>query len=568
MWTPFSRIDLRIKQKMILSYLFLLLLIVGFIFSYFPAEQRTQLERELQNKLQDMTEMLAIGVGVSLSTGETAIFGATVDWVKNDADVAHVVVLDEDGAVLVEEAFGDNHTRLSVATVLEDSVVTELGGVSYFAVPILYEGAPQGRAILGLSRAHLESELQENQSASVAAGLVLLLVGTAVVWVLSGLIASPIVEMTDVATRLAAGNTGVPVPVGAGGEVGGLARAFGTMQTNLRLISTQAQQIAQGNLSHRVDEGGDLADAFNQMVDDLSQLVRQVQDASLQMDLFASKILKAIMEQSSSATQQSASISTTADTMAELARTSERITESSNRVFETAQGTQSDAQSGVKALQDTISHMAEIRDAGDRSIGEIRQQSQKVRQISGVMDIIDSIADQTKLIAFNAAIEAAGAGEKGKRFGVVAQEVRRLADTVVEATEDIRSQIVEMQEATTLLVETSQENTQSVERGMGSAHDTENSLQQIVRSASTTTDAVDQISRALSGQKDFADQVMYSLNEAAGGAEQFARTVDETNQVAAEMSGFSRTLNSLIGRFRVHADDDADAGRGGGRKAQ
>ena len=544
------RLRMGIKLKLLMSYLALLFVLISFILVYVPHQQKRQLERELNNKLRDMTEMLAIGMGVGLASGDSEIFRVTINWVKDDRDLAVILVLDEEGEEMLPP---HNRELLSgpVERLTASSEIRTMGNISFFASPIEHEGMGFGHAVVGLSREHLDREVSENRSTFIAVGLVILLIGTGVVWVLSNLLGTPIVEMRDVAMRIADGETAVSVPVKAGGEIGELAQAFRTMLENLRLIATQAQRISGGDLSQGVEQKGDLADAFNQMVGDLSQLVRQVQDAGGRMDDFSAQMSQAITGQTSTASQQSASIGQTATTMEELARSSEEMTVSSNRVVESAQGTQADARNGVEALARILEHMKEIKASTERSLQDTKTLSDKVAQIDTVMNVIYNITDQTKLIAFNASIEAVAAGDAGKRFGVVAQEVRRLADTVVEATDDIRQQIGEIKEATYNLVSTAEENTRTTEEGMESATAATGSLEQIQGSVGTTAEAIDQISRSIEGQKEAAEQIMLSLNEISTGARSFARGVEETNLVATDLHALSQELIQLIGRFKV-----------------
>ena len=538
-----------IRLKLLLSYISLLFVLIAFILIYVPNQQQRQLKRELDNKLMDMTEMLAIGIGVSLVTGDTDIFGATIDWVKGDEDLAVILVVDEEGDEIIShnlELLGEPVARLT-----EGSKIVTREDISYYASPMERDGMFLGHAIIGLSREHLNREIEENRQTFIVVSLVILVLGTGMIWILSNVLGGPIVEMKDIAIRIANGETDVPVSVRAGGEIGDLAKAFSTMLANLRVIVTHAQRIAQGDLSHDVAESGDLADAFNQMVDDLSQLVRQVQDAGTRMDAFSAQMSQAIMAQTSTASQQSASIGQTAATMQELARASDEMTKNSNRVVESAQGTERDAEHGVQALERIREHMAGIRKSNESSLREINALSEKVKQIDSVMDVIYKITDQTKLIAFNAAIEAVAAGDAGRRFGVVAKEVRRLADTVVEATEDIRQQIGEIQEATGNLVSVAEENTRAIEEGMESATSTTSSLEQILGSVGTTAEAIDHISQSIEEQKEAAEQIMLSLNEISTGAQSFARSVEESNVVAGDLSGLSKELTTLIGRFKV-----------------
>ena len=543
------RLRVGIKLKLLLSNLLLLFVLIAFTLIYVPHQQQRQLERELNTKLSDMTEMMAIGLGVSLASGDSEIFRATVAWVKGDKDLAFILVLDEDG----DEIISQNREVLTAPAeeVTGSARILTFGSVSYCAVPIEHEGTSFGHAVLGLSRENLNREVSENRSTFIAVSLVILVLGTALIWVLSNLIGGPIVEMKDIAMRIAEGDMNVSVPISTGGEIGDLALAFRTMLENLRLIATQAKRIAGGDLSHSVEQKGDLADAFNQMVVDLSQLVRQAQVAGRRMGDFSTQISQAITGQTSTASQQSASIGQTATTMEELARASEEMTANSNRVVESAQGTQRDAQNGAQALERILEHMKEIGASTERSLQETKTLSDKVKQIDNVMDAIGNITDQTKLIAFNASIEAVAAGDAGKRFGVVAQEVRRLANTVAEATDDIRQQLGEIKEATYNLVSSAEENAKTTEEGMASATATTESLEQILGSVGTTAEAIDQISRSIEDQKDAAAQITLSLNEISAGARSFVGSVEESNEVAGDLNGLSKELTKLIGRFKV-----------------
>ena len=541
--------NLPIKLKLIGTNMFLLLLIGLFIFIYYPSQQKKQLQRELHNKLMDMTEMVALGVGVALNSGDSKIIVKVADWAKADEDLASIIVLDEEGVEIVSH----NAKLLSVSpeNLLADTSISTIEGISYFSFPIEHEGLMYGHAIVGLSQIRLQREISENWMTSVLVSLAILILGTTATWVLGNRIGGPIAEMKDVAMKIAEGKTDVPISVNSGGEIGDLANAFMTMEKNLGLIAVQAQIIARGDLSQTVEARGDLADAFNQMVGNLSELVRQVREGGMRIDASSAQISAAIQEQTSTAAQQSASIAETTTTMEELARTSREITESSNEVVKTAIETQTDAQSGVEAVKDTVTQIEVVKEANEESIKGIMSLSEKVQQINEVMDIINDITDRTKLIAFNAAIEAAGAGEMGKRFGVVAQEIRRLADTVVEATEDIRKRIEEIHHATNNMVIASENNTKNIEQGLESTRVTSGSLEKNLRSANRTAESAKQISLSTQQQRTASDQVVQSLQEVSDGAKQFATTVKETNSVASDLSELSKELTALIERFKV-----------------
>ena len=344
--------------------------------------------------------------------------------------------------------------------------------------------------------------------------------------------------------------------VGPGDEIAALSQALERIRGTLLSIIASAQVIAAGDLSRPATGEGDLADAFNQILSSLRQIVDQTRNAGMQINSAVAHMLAASSEQTSSATQQSGSISEVTSTMTELARTSKEVTNSSERVVEIAAQTQGDARSGVEAAKAALVAMDAIRETHEQSTKGVVSLADKVQQISEVMDIIDDIADNTKLIAFNAALEAAGAGESGRRFGVVAQEIRRLADTVVEATEDSPGRIEEIQEATNNMVVASERNSRVFEEGFSATQATADSLQKILGSASSTADSAKQISLSTQQERTAMQQILDAMVEVSEGATHFAGKVNETNEIASNLRGLAAELTELIGRYEV--DEAAD----------
>jgi len=404
----------------------------------------------------------------------------------------------------------------------------------------------------------IDSALQQVRRVFIGTVLASLLLVLSLTFLISSFITRPLRRLMHHFERAAAGDlsAGVDDPLVSGDEIGELTRTFQALQESLRSIATSAQTITSGDLSRSVEEEGDLADAFNHMLANLRQLVGQMRDASLQINSALEQMSAASSEQTSSATQQSSSISEITTTMTELARNSKEVTESSEWVVEIAAQNQEDAHSGVEAARETLGAMDAIRETHEASTRGIVSLSAKVQQINEVMDVIDEIADRTKLIAFNAALEAAGAGETGRRFGVVAQEIRRLADTVVEATEDSRSRIVEIQEATNNMVITSERNSRIFKDGFTATQATADSLRKIMDSASNTTDSAKQISLSTRQERTALQQALDAMLEVSEGATLFASKVSETDRIAANLRELAAMLTELIGRYKV--DENAD----------
>lgn len=399
--------------------------------------------------------------------------------------------------------------------------------------------------------------LQEIRRIFSMAVLVTLVVVVLCTLLISSSLIRPLHKLISKAERVAGGDLSVGEDeslsdeLGVGDEISDLAQAFREMQEGLRSLAASAKMIAAGDLSQSVEAGGDLGDAYNQMLTNLRRMVRQIREAGVQIETASARMAASTSEQTSSATQQSASIGEVTSTMVELARSSKEVTDSSEQVAEIASQNQEDARSGVEAAEATLAAMDAIRESHEISTKGIASLSGKVQQISEIMDIIGDIADQTKLIAFNATIEAVGAGEGGRRFGVVAQEIRRLSDTVMEATEDSRLRIVEIQESASNMVVISERNARTCEEGLTTTRVTADSLQKIMDSANNTAGSAQRISLSTQQERTALEQVLEAMMEVHEGAARFVSKVREGETVSADLRQLATELTELIGSYQV-----------------
>jgi len=198
-----------------------------------------------------------------------------------------------------------------------------------------------------------------------------------------------------------------------------------------------SNRMADGDLTMEIDvtredEAGMLLEAMKHGVDRLKSTLGNVASSTARVDQAADRILGAVSEEIGIATQQAASVNQITSTMEELSATSKQIAETSNHVREIANNNLSETESSEKVVQILMNQMDEINNDNEESIRKIMELGRNSQEITKVIDIISNIADQTKLIAFNASIEASVAGDAGRRFGVVALEIRRLAENVMD----------------------------------------------------------------------------------------------------------------------------------------
>ncbi len=321
-------------------------------------------------------------------------------------------------------------------------------------------------------------------------------------------------------------------------------------------VVSSVKSACEGEIGHKVDvksedEFGVLARSYNQMLDLIVYLITQTQESSTRLSGASSEILSATEQQASGAAEQAASISETTATMEELASTYRQIAENANQVVHMAEASLGNAESGQQAVANTLDAMEQIKARAQSSANKILQLGERSQQIGQVLAIINNIADQTKILALNAAIEAARAGDAGKGFSVVAVEIRKLAESVVDSTGEIETIMTEIQTAANDLVISTEQELKQVGSGVELAHVTGDSLEQILDTIEQTTVAAKEISAATQQQKSATDQVVKAMREVASVAQQTAAGSKQVASAAEQLAAIARESSHVGAAFRI-----------------
>lgn len=299
------------------------------------------------------------------------------------------------------------------------------------------------------------------------------------------------------------------------------------------------------------NEIGELSEWFNKHIENLGLVVKDVHAMTDQVGASANEIAAAVEEQAAITAQQSASMSQITATMEELSVSSSQIAENATAVAHTAKNTLDESERGAAALKQLKAKMEEIIADNQRNINEILELDRKSKEIGKIMGIINDIADQTKLIAFNAAIEAASSGEAGKRFGVVAVEIRRLADNVSESTGEIQSKIGEIQKSVNRLVVASENGSRVINEGAQAAELTEGELKNILEGAKVASESAMQISLSTQQQRTASSQVLSALTEIDQGLHQSSASIRQTSASTHGLTDMSDVLKTKLKVFKM-----------------
>jgi methyl-accepting chemotaxis protein len=329
-------------------------------------------------------------------------------------------------------------------------------------------------------------------------------------------------------------------------------RFMGPLQEVVESVRAACQgEIGRKAVVRGDDEIGVLAASYNQMLDLIVYLIRQTQESSRRLQQSSNDILSATEQQASGSAEQAASISETTATMEELASTYRQIAENADQVVSMAEASLNNAESGQQAVMNTLSAMESIKTRTQSSANKILALGERSQQIGQVLSIINSIADQTKILALNAAIEAARAGEAGKGFSVVAIEIRKLAESVVDSTSEIGAIMSEIQTAANELVMSTEQEMKQVQGGVDLANATGESLDQILEMVEQTTIAAKEISAATQQQKSATDQVVKAMREVAAVAQQTAAGSRQVAESAEALSGMARESSQVGSAFTI-----------------
>ncbi|MCX6135968.1 MAG: HAMP domain-containing methyl-accepting chemotaxis protein [Ignavibacteriales bacterium] len=308
--------------------------------------------------------------------------------------------------------------------------------------------------------------------------------------------------------------------------------------------------------SERKDELGDLQRSFDGFVANIKSVLMQVAEVSSSVASASAEISSSTEQMAAGAQEQSSQATEVASSVEEMTKTIVENSQSASKTAETARESKEAAEIGKEVMEQSSTGMRRIADVVNRSAVTIKELGKSSDHIGEIISVIDDIADQTNLLALNAAIEAARAGEQGRGFAVVADEVRKLAERTTRATKEIASMIKEIQSNTKVAVDSMEEGTKEVENGIQLTEQAGAALGEIVSAANNVTMMVAQIAAASEEQSKASEEIAKNVDgissvmqETTQGTQQIAKAADDLNQL-------TEALQELVGKFNLDAAED------------
>lgn len=408
---------------------------------------------------------------------------------------------------------------------------------------------------------------------TITVGLIAVVLGLGIGFWISQFFSKNLSHIAQIAQLAGSGNYQSRAKVTTKEEIGQMATGFNSMldyittalskaeserdelQKRLMVFLVLVSDVGKGDLTKRgevtADMFGNMADAFNLMIQRFAQLMKQVREAAERVNASAGVLRDNASQMSGTAKQQADESVKTLGAVEQLASQMRQVAETAGESSESAVQVLQATERGRVAVQETVQDMQSIRSSVQRMSKQVKALGDRSLEISQIVSTIRDIASQTNLLALNAAIEAAGAGEAGARFAVVADQVRKLAESSTGATREIADLVKVIQTETQDAVVAMEHETQAVEAGSASALRTGEVFKEISGIAQRSSELAQTIASAAVSQTASTDQVGRSIKEFAGGTLETQKATDSARATVEDMATLAEKLTSSVAQFKL-----------------
>ena len=476
---------------------------------------------------------------------------------------------------------GNTYYTMAARAVPDRIVETDKGGVPK------YSNAPVGILVRGTPETEMNELLKTTWIALSISAMIVILLDILLARLLNTVVAKPVQALTPIAKGFALGDRKVRASVFANDEIGELTRSFNIMADSIEMSEqTLAQQALnkeqeaesqrrekellqrevvnllleiegaqKGDLTAeaKVTDGlaGSIADAFNATLRKLRNLVEEVKATAIQADFLAKESETSVQKFSAASLAQSDGIAQALMAVEENAQSIAQVSQSAQDAATVARRAAIAAREGDLKMDRTVNSIKAIRSTVAATSKKMKQLAESSQEVSQIVAIISNISEKTNLLAFNASIEAARAGENGQGFRVVADEVRRLADRVTEATREIQSLVTNIQQETTEVLKAMEVGTSEVVAGTQSVEETKDTLKDLAELSQTIDNYLQTISSSTISQAEVSQKVNSIMENANAIAKSTATDTQTVVSSLQTLVGVVDELQTSVRQFRL-----------------
>lgn len=541
-----DKLSLKIKLGLGFGSLLLILVATSAV-AYLSVGHLAEMAQQVDGIMvkKDMSSQVEAGIEKQTTGVRGFLLGGKEDLLKRDEEGKQqftdnmqkltALVTHEEGKKLLAQ-IGEGYRAFR--SVADREIVLRRAGRTKEAVALAFSpGMSETRTKLRQAVANLnaledklkEEQLQEQSAVQartritvVTLALVGLIMGIAIAWMIARSIAKTINSMVGLIEEIAANNLAV-----------------------------------EDILIQSEDEAGKAGEALNAMKNGLRTMIHSIAATAEHVASASEEISSAATQQAQGAETQKDQTVQVATAMSEMSATVTSVSDSCNKASEAAQQAAETARQGGLIVEGTLAKMRAIAESVGATAKKVEGLGKSSDQIGRIIGVIDEIADQTNLLALNAAIEAARAGEQGRGFAVVADEVRKLAERTTSATKEIAQMIATIQSETKMAVVAMESGTRQVEEGVAATAKAGASLHSIIRMSESVGEMISEIATAATEQSSTTDQVNGNVDQISRLVKESAIGAQQSATACHDLSVLALDLQAMVGKFKLGRGEHA-----------
>jgi methyl-accepting chemotaxis protein len=428
----------------------------------------------------------------------------------------------------------------------------------------------------GLPISHLATQLDRWFAVSLVIFAAALSIGAVLMVWGTRQISQRLRYITGATERIAGGDLNQRVLVNGDDEITKLAQAVNILIDSVQIMTddrvaleetvsrytTFVERVAEGNLTARLslDHDGRLRNTdemhrlglnLNVMVEGLSETARQIRQVSSGVAAAAAEILAATTQQNASSTEQDAAVTQTVATAEEVRATVQQTADRAQTVADMSQQSLTVSRAGLDAVVDSVNGMQLLRERVESIAENILMLSERTQQIGEIINTVNDIADQSKMLALNASIEAARAGDEGRGFAVVAMEVRQLAEQSRTATARVRDILNEIQHATNTAVMVTEEGSKGAEAGVSLVERAGEAIRNLAATIEEAAQSAAQIAASTQQQTNGMEQLTMAMDSIHRATAQTVASTRQTEESARQLDDMAQQMEHTVARYRL-----------------